>query len=78
MLNVLFILPAFQIVPGKPPKALPEKLHFESINIDEAPIALLIPSINGYGLCALAIVQKLCDVHNNFVQEYCQLTGETK
>ena len=76
--DTCYLISAFQLEPKKPPVVLPKEFHNQSIDGKVAPLSMLIPNVHGFGLCSLAVVHKLCDVHNSFVEEYQQITGQRR
>jgi hypothetical protein len=41
-----------------------------------SPVAVLMPSARGPGLCAYMLLQFLLGRHNQFLEDYCKLTKQ--
>ncbi|KAK7107714.1 hypothetical protein V1264_015588 [Littorina saxatilis] len=55
--------------------SLPEEFHNASMTTD-SPIAVLLPSTQGPGLCSYILLQFLLSRHNDFLQRYCPLVKQ--
>ncbi|KAK7494871.1 hypothetical protein BaRGS_00013998, partial [Batillaria attramentaria] len=56
--------------------SLPVEFHNTSITL-ESPLAVLLPSTRGPGLCSYMLLQYLLSQHNQFLQRYCPLIKQS-
>ena len=54
---------------------VPEELCNKKVNQD-TPLAMLLPSDQGMGGCALALVHFLCAQQNEFLELYARISGQ--
>ena len=40
-----------------------------------SPVAMVLPTTCGLGICSIALVSYLCSLHNEFLSSYCNITG---
>ncbi len=61
-------------------KRLTEELAVEELTgltiNDNTPVIVLIPSVKGRGQCSLALISYLCQVQNNFMEEFSRIIGQ--
>jgi hypothetical protein len=53
---------------------VPEEWHNHVVSVD-SPVAVLLPSIQGPGLCAYVLMQFLLIHNNDFLHNYCPLVN---
>ena len=44
---------------------------------DDSCLAMLLPTLHGQGLCATALVHRLVQIHNDFMEEYATIMKQT-
>jgi len=44
---------------------------------DNMPVSVLMPSRKGLGQCSLALIAYLCQVQNNFMENYSRIRKQT-
>jgi len=54
---------------------LPAEFTPEQIDV-ETRLAVLLPSLRGWGLCSVALVYYLCQLQNNFMEGYSERTKQ--
>ena len=40
-----------------------------------SPVAMVLPTTCGLGICSIALVSYLCSLHNDFLSSYYNITG---
>ncbi|XP_070190023.1 E3 ubiquitin-protein ligase rnf213-alpha-like [Littorina saxatilis] len=63
------------VTPAEGLVSLPEEYHNASMTTD-SPIAVLLPSTQGLGLCSYILLQFLLGRNNDFMQTYCPMVKQ--
>ena len=63
----------FNLVCGNKPMPA-EYQNIDVWNLEETPLAVLLPNWRGYGICAIAILYFLASIQNDFLETYAKFT----